>query len=96
MILRKEAFKNILRKGENAGNQHFLVTSIFSFPQNVFYSGLKNSDKSSWVPDFLAFIIVQNTFRLVYTLYCHLLYRVMCYRDMGRLQKDFKAPIAAN
>ena len=33
MTLRMEALENIVRKGENAGNQHFLL-----FPHSVFYS----------------------------------------------------------
>ena len=37
----KKPFESIVRKAENAGNQHFL-TSIFSFPYNVFYSSVVN------------------------------------------------------
>ena len=55
------------------------------------HPGLKNSDKSSWVRDFFGFYKrwVQNTFGQVGAFYGHWLYRVMCYGDIGRLQKDF-------
>ena len=33
----KNPFENIVGKEENAGNEHFLVTSIFSLFHNVFY-----------------------------------------------------------
>ena len=38
MSQKKKPFENIDKKGENAGNQHFLmlVTNIFSFSHNVF------------------------------------------------------------
>ena len=37
MTLRKEAFENILGKGENAGNQHFLFFPKYflSFPKQI-------------------------------------------------------------
>ena len=36
MTLRKEAFENILEKGENAGNKHFLLfTNCFSSFQKL-------------------------------------------------------------
>ena len=37
MTLRKKSFKNIVRKGENAGNQHFVLfpQSFLPFPKKI-------------------------------------------------------------